>query len=550
MNTTEMLIYKWKSLPWKHIEKSVFKLQKRIYQASLQDNKKKVRRLQKLLIKSWTCKCLAVRRVSQDNGGKKTAGVDGVKSLTPKQRMELVTKLDLKQKASPVRRVWIPKPGKQEKRPLGIPTMRNRALQMLDKLALEPEWEAKFEPNTYGFRPGRATHDAKEAIFNALCLKPKYVLDADIEKCFDRINHQKLLDKLNTFPSLRKVIKKWLKAGILDGKELYPSNKGVPQGGVCSPLLTLIALHGLETAVKKSFPTLKEKGGKQERWRPQVIVYADDLVIMHPNLKGLMRAKEIAEIWLEEMGLHFKAEKTRITHSFIPCQGNKGFDFLGFNVNQYESKKKLGFKTIIKPSKDGVQRHLDKIRTVFKWNKHASQEELIDKLNPIITGWVNYYSTSVSSKIFSKLDYLMWQKLRSWCKRKHPKNNWKEIIRKYFRDGWKFKTPRGKELKRYSSTYITRHIKVKGSKSFFDGDLIYWSTRMGQNPLMPKWKAILVKKQKGKCNQCKLFFKCGDLMEIDHIISLSEGGKRTYSNLQLLHKHCHDIKTVNSYRKF
>ena len=194
MNTVEPM-YEWSDIPWRKLERNVYKLQKRIYKASRRGDVKLVRRLQKLLIKSRAARLLAVRRVTQDNQGRKTAGVDGVKSLTPKQRLILVNKLTLGSKVAPTRRVWIPKPGKEEKRPLGIPTMYDRALQGLVKLVLEPEWEARFEPNSYGFRPGRSCHDAIEAIFNAIRYKPKFVLDADISQCFDKINHKKLLEK-------------------------------------------------------------------------------------------------------------------------------------------------------------------------------------------------------------------------------------------------------------------------------------------------------------------------------------------------------------------
>lgn len=194
MSTVQQPMYEWKDLPWKDIERRVFKLQKRIYRASLRGDVKVVHRLQKLLLKSWSAKSLATRRVTQDNRGKKTAGIDGVKALTSQERTDLVNRLNLKLKAQPVRRVWIPKPGSQEKRGLGIPVMQDRALQALVKLALEPEWEAKFEANSHGFRPGRSCHDALTAIRNSIMFKPKYVLDADIAKCFDRINHETLLE--------------------------------------------------------------------------------------------------------------------------------------------------------------------------------------------------------------------------------------------------------------------------------------------------------------------------------------------------------------------
>src|ERR687886_1133087 len=198
---SKQLMVEWRSIDWRKLEKRVYKLQKRIYQASNRGDIKALRKLQKMLMKSWSARALAVRRVTQDNQGKKTAGVDGLKSLAPKQRLELVNKLHLGTKTSPTRRVWIPKPGTEEKRPLGIPTMKDRALQALAKLALEPEWEARFEPNSYGFRPGRSCQDAVRAIYSAIRLKAKYVLDADIAKCFDKISHEALLNKLNTYPA-------------------------------------------------------------------------------------------------------------------------------------------------------------------------------------------------------------------------------------------------------------------------------------------------------------------------------------------------------------
>jgi RNA-directed DNA polymerase len=219
--------------------------------------------------------CLAVRRVTQDNQGKRTAGVDGVANLAPVERLDLAATLRPISKARPVRRVWIPKPGKTEKRPLGIPTMRNRAEQTLARLALEPEWEARFEPNSYGFRPGRSCHDAIGAIFITINRKPKYVLDADIASCFDRIDHQALLRKLGTFPALRRVVRGWLKAGVLEGVELSPTTAGTPQGGAISPLLANVALHGLETAVRAAFPRSRRIDGKQLTWQPTVIRYAD-----------------------------------------------------------------------------------------------------------------------------------------------------------------------------------------------------------------------------------------------------------------------------------
>jgi RNA-directed DNA polymerase len=236
MNTVQPM-YEWNTIPWRKLERNVFKLQKRIYQASQRGDSQQVRRLQRLLLKSWSSKALAVRRVTQDNTGKKTAGVDGVKSLTPKQRMVLTQKLDLKGKVQPIRRVFIPKPNKTEKRPLGIPTIQDRASQALVKMALEPQWEALFEPNSYGFRPARSCHDAIQALHDMLRHHDKYVLDADIAGCFDNINHETLIKKLDTSPLISRIVKSWLKAGIMDKNVFQINEKGTPQGGVISPLL-------------------------------------------------------------------------------------------------------------------------------------------------------------------------------------------------------------------------------------------------------------------------------------------------------------------------
>ena len=221
MNTAKPM-YEWGQIPWRKLEIIVFKLQKRIYRASVRGDVKTVHRLQRLLMKSRAAKLLATRRVTQDNRGRKTAGIDGVKNLTPKMRLQLASRLTLPKKAQALRRVWIPKPGKTQKRPLGIPTLEDRAMQALAKLALEPEWEAQFEGHSYGFRPGRSTHDAVKYLFLSLHKQDKYVLDADISKCFDCINHDKLLEKLKTFPLLRRAVKAWLNAGVMEGDKLFP----------------------------------------------------------------------------------------------------------------------------------------------------------------------------------------------------------------------------------------------------------------------------------------------------------------------------------------
>ncbi len=547
----------WKEIPWKRLEKRIFKLQKRIYKASSRGESKAVRRLQKTLMRSWAAKCLAVRRVSQDNQGKKTAGVDGIKSLTPSQRLKLVSQLKLSQKAKPTRRVWIPKPGTEEKRPLGIPTMTDRATQALVKLALEPEWEARFEPNSYGFRPGRSCQDAIKAIYQAIVQKSKYVLDADIAKCFDQINHKALLEKLNTFPTLRRQIKAWLKSGVMDNKTLFPTSEGTPQGGVISPLLANIALHGLENRIKQFAESLP--GDKwRNRQKLSLIRYADDFVILHEDLEVVTRCQQIITDWLQGMSLELKPSKTRITHTFNYHERKVGFDFLGFTIRQYKvgnyradrnnQGKPLGFTTLITPSKEKTLLHLEEIGRVIDSHRTAPQAALISRLNPLIRGWTNYYSTAVSKAIFSKLDSLTYQKLRAWASRRCTNSNKHEIANKYWRtvknNNWCFSVHDGLKLIRHIDTPIGRYIKVKGERSPFDGDWVYWCTRMGKHPETSNRIASLLKYQKGRCTHCGLFFKSNDLIEIDHVIPLAKGGKDKWENFQALHRHCHDEKTA------
>jgi len=481
--------------------------------------------------------------------------VDGVKSLTPKQRNNLVGKLGITGKAKPTRRVNIPKPGTTETRPLGIPTINDRALQALVKIALEPEWEAKFEPNSYGFRPGRSCHDAIEAIFDNIRLKAKYVLDADIAKCFDRINHKVLLDKINTYPRLRKQIKSWLKSGVLDQGEIFPTTEGTPQGGVISPLLANIALHGMEERIMQYAETLVGQKSKN-REALSLIRYADDFVIIHKDINVVLTCQKIIAEWLNDIGLELKPSKTKLTHTLNEYEGNVGFEFLGFHVQQYKvgnykSAKNphgtiLGFTTLITPSKPKIKAHIAKIAEVIDTHKTAPQAALISRLNLIIRGWSNYYSTKVSKETFSKCDQLTYNKLRAWARTRGKGNINKE---KYWRtvdnQHWCFSTEEGLKLINHAATPITRHVKVKGNASPYNGNWIYWSKRRGEYPETPTRVSSLIKKQKGICPHCGLYFTSTDTVEVDHITPKSLGGKGEYKNLQLLHRHCHDTKTAS-----
>jgi RNA-directed DNA polymerase len=538
----------WNSVPWKKLEQHCYRIQKRIYRASQRGNQRAVHKLQKLLMKSEAARMLAVRRVTQENQGKKTAGVDGIKSVKPKERLLMAQQVHPKHwkycKPKPVRRVWIPKPGKDEKRPLGIPTMYERARQCLAKLALEPEWESKFEANSYGFRPARSVHDAIDAIFNGIRFKAKFVLDADLKACFDNINQEALLKKLHTSTALKHAIKGWLKAGVLENGIFAPTEAGTPQGGTISPLLANIALQGMEEAILS-------KRNRKHVEQPILIRYADDYVVLHSDLEKLKQAEQKLTDWLADMGLHMNPKKTTITHTLTPYEGKVGFDFLGFSVRQFPVGKThtgkntvgkpLGFKTIIRPSKEAIKRHILALNHRMKKMRSYPQWKLIKELNPMIWGWSNYYRTVVSSDTFSACDRQVWFQLQSWARRRHPRKKRSWIDAKYWKqvDGRDtFCTALGAKLRLHRDTAIQRHEKIRGTASPYDGNLLYWSQRLKTHPLMHARKAKLLHKQKGKCRWCELLFRDGDILEIDHIDQ--NHSNNMLSNLALLHLHCHD----------
>jgi RNA-directed DNA polymerase len=558
---TEEMSGAWRELPWRKLERYVYRVQKRIYRANQHGNKRKVEKLQKLLLKSEAARLLAVRRVTQDNQGKKTAGVDGVKSVPPKQRFLLVKQLHTKhwkhrKKPKPVRRVWIPKPGKAEKRPLGIPTMVERAKQALVKLALEPAWEARFEPNSYGFRPGRSCHDAIGAIFNGIRYKPKFVLDADIKGCFDHIDHEALLKKPGTYPKLTHVIRGWLKAGVMEGVEFTPTEQGAPQGGVISPLLANIALHGMEMEIT-------QLGHWRER--PIVVRYADDFIILHSELPVIQEAEKSIAQWVHGVGLQLSPSKTRITHTLTAFEGNVGFDFLGFHVQQYPMGKNhrgknthgrpLGHKTLIRPSREAIKRHTREIGQRLRKLRNAPQEKVISALNPIIRGWSNYYKWVVCSEVFRHCDYVTFLQLARWGNARHPnkgkrwtgKKYWlrlstRTVFGTYAKD--KEGNPKPIYVRGHTETHSQDYVKVRGNASPYDGNLLYWAKRLKQHPMIYNQRAKLLKLQQWQCPHCGLYFKETDQLEVDHAIPTALGGRDDMTNKSLYHSHCHDEKTA------
>lgn len=417
----------------------------------------------KLMLRSYHNLLTAVRRVTQENRGKGTAGVDRQLVLTPKGRMRLVREM-LEHKlwqTKPVKRVYIPKASGQ--RPLGIPTIKNRVAQSVVKNALEPSWEARFEPSSYGFRPGRSCQDAVAHCWLRLRRgMDKWVLDADIKGAFDNISHDYILKAIGNIPG-RELVKQWLKAGYVDREIFYATDSGVPQGGVISPLLANIALDGLEQLCRGKLGFIR---------------YADDFAVTAKRREDLEAVKPKIEEWLKQRGLELNATKTTI----VPIEN--GFNFLGFNVRQYQSK------CLIKPQKEKVYNFLREIRQWLKSNRQATSENVVRYLNPILRGWANYYRHFVSKDTYAFVDSQLWKALWRWALRRHPNKGVGWVKKRYFgcshgRD-WRFRavclSTYGERIEmavtNITTIPITRHVKIKGTASPDDPALLdYWITR-------------------------------------------------------------------------
>lgn len=452
----------WDLIPWDSVEKSIRKLRRRIFRATCEQKWNVVRSLMKLMLRSYLNLLTSVRKVTQKNKGKKTAGVDGEVALTSKARAALVRSMGRYTlwKARPTRRVYIPKPGKPgQERPLGIPTTRNRVAQAIVKNALEPSWEARFEPNSYGFRPGRSIHDAIEQCFKFLNGRSQrlWVLDADLKSAFDEISHEHILKTIGPVPG-RNLVREWLKAGYVEADFFHETDSDTPQGGIVSPLLLNVALHGLQQTLGPDFGYVR---------------YADDLIVCASTREKIEAAKSTIEEWLQPRGLTLHPEKTRIVHI------NDGFNFLSFSVRQYKGK------CLIKPQKEKVLAFLGRLRLWLNKHRQAAAEHVIMQFNKILPGWSNHYSHAVSKQTFAYVSSEIWKMLWRWCLRRHPNKGKYWVARKYFgshgKVNWRFQANNGKKttyLFDVGSVKIERHTKVRGAASPDDPCLKdYWQIR-------------------------------------------------------------------------
>ena len=534
----------WQSINWVKCHREVKRLQTRIVKATQEGRHSKVKSLQWLLTHSFSAKALAVKRVTE-NHGKKTSGVDGVIWSTSNAKCNAILSLSKRDyRSRPLKRVSIPK-ANGKMRPLGIPTMKDRAMQALYLQALSPISETLADPNSYGFRPERSTADAIEHCFCILARKDaaQWVLEGDIKGCFDNISHDWLLTHV---PIDKVILQKWLKAGYLDKQTLYPTKAGTPQGGIISPTLANLVLDGLQDLLTQTFYRTTVES-RMVNPKVSLVRYADDFIITGCSKELLeLEVKPLVKAFMKIRGLELSPEKTRITHI------EEGFDFLGQNIRKYDDK------LLIKPAKKSVKAFLSKVREIVKSHKTVKQGHLIKMLNPVIKGWTDYHRHIVAGEIFGLVDSQIWKLLWRWAKRRHPNKGSRWIRARYFKTvgnrHWVFAAdtkeilPNGKWklvcLRSASDTRIRRHTKVRAAANPFDSEWDgYFDQRLGykmHQSLTGRKKLLnLWWSQDKQCPICHLKITTESGWETRRIVSRLEGGKDTATNLILVHPNCY-----------
>src|SRR3989442_1617765 len=531
----------WHAIHWQAVNQEVRRLQVRIVKAQQQGKWGKVKALQHLLTHSFSGKALAVKRVTE-NQGKRTSGVDGEIWKTPQKKAEAIE--TLKQQGyhpRPLRRIYIPKSNGAQ-RPLSIPTMKDRAMQALYLLALDPIAEIQAAPNSYGFRRERSTADAIDQCHTVLSNRAgaEWILEGDLKACFDRISHDWLVAHA---PMDKTILSKWLKAGFIEKRVLKPTEEGTPQGGICSPVLANLALDGLERKLREKFP--KPPRGRSKE-KVNFVRFADDFLVTGKSKEVLeQEVKPLVEQFMRERGLDLSPEKTLITHI------EDGFDFLGQHLRKYNGK------LLITPSQKSVQAFLEGIRKVVKANKQATAGNLIAQLNPKIRGWANYHRHVVSKETFAKVDHAIFLTLWQWAKRRHPHKSHTWIKKKYFKtnggQNWVFSGEMlGREgvfqpirLMKAKSTPIKRHVKIRSEANPYDPEWeTYFEKRLdvkmvhtlkGKRSLLHLWK-----QQGGLCPLCTRKITKLTGWHSHHIEWRSHGGGDQSDNRVLLHPECHE----------
>jgi len=526
----------WDSINWLKCELAIKKLQARIVKAQKEGRYGRVKTLQWMLTHSFYAKALAVRRVTSNNGSK-TAGVDHVTWKNSETKFQAIGMLKRRgYQPQPLRRIHIEK-SNGKLRPLGIPTIKDRAMQALYLMALEPVAETTADSRSYGFRKERCTMDAVQQCHNVLRkgYSPEWILEGDIKGCFDHISHEWLL---NNIPMDKVMLRKWLECGFVFNKQLFPTEEGTPQGGIISPTLANMALDGLQKVLADKY---KRRTIKGKHYSPMVnlIRYADDFIITSENREVLeTEIKPLVTEFLAERGLTLSEEKTVITNV------NDGFDFLGFNIRKFKNQ------ILTKPSKTAQKRFLAKVRTTIKSNKACKQESLIRLLNPMITGWGNYYKHGATRDAFHWADNQVYKTLWQWAKRRHSKKGKRWIADKYWHvsegKGWHFasyfKKSNAKQdilkLKLLSSICFVQYTQIKGDANPFDPEYDkYFDQRETQKMLVTlKGRDSLLYLWKKQDRKCPL---CG--MPIDRILPWNVTEKVVNGKIQrsLVHDKCY-----------